>query len=49
MMATFALGGPPRRIRRTLRRRHPAAALLPPPMADQLLDILLGGIKLPSA
>jgi AcrR family transcriptional regulator len=51
MMATFALAGPPQLIRRAIAQRFPAAALLPSgeALADQLVEILLGGIGAPAA
>jgi AcrR family transcriptional regulator len=50
MMATFALAGPPQVVRRILGTRFPAAEALPAgdALADQLIEVLLGGIGAPA-
>jgi AcrR family transcriptional regulator len=50
MMATFALAGPPQFVRRAVRGRMPTGDLPSGEvLADQLLEVLLGGIEAPPA
>jgi AcrR family transcriptional regulator len=48
MMATFALAGPPQFVRRAVRGRLPSTDLPSgEALADQLLEVLLGGVEAP--